>query len=111
MRGKKGRGAPGGGNSRFPFVGFADIGERHGGEPLGRLQDARKIFRALNVAREPVQIIGGARKHLTNPVRTHATDRRPGHRSSTQVSLVPPPWLEFTTSEPCLSATRVSPPG
>jgi hypothetical protein len=24
--------------------------------------------------------------------------------------LVPPPWLEFTTSEPSLSATRVRPP-
>src|SRR5215468_3735094 len=33
------------------------------------------------------------------------------HPSSTQVSLVPPPWLELTTSEPCLRATRVSPPG
>ena len=31
--------------------------------------------------------------------------------SSTQVSLVPPPWLELTTSEPSRSATRVSPPG
>ena len=31
--------------------------------------------------------------------------------SSTQVSLVPPPWLELTTSEPAFSATRVSPPG
>ena len=25
--------------------------------------------------------------------------------------MVPPPWLEFTTSEPSFSATRVSPPG
>src|SRR6186713_2098312 len=31
--------------------------------------------------------------------------------SSTQLSLVPPPWDEFTTSEPFLSATRVRPPG
>ena len=31
-------------------------------------------------------------------------------RSSTQVSLVPPPWLELTTSEPLRSATRVRPP-
>jgi hypothetical protein len=30
---------------------------------------------------------------------------------NTQVSLVPPPWLELTTSEPSFSATRVSPPG
>jgi len=25
--------------------------------------------------------------------------------------LVPPPWLELTTSEPSFSATRVKPPG
>ncbi|SKU71794.1 Uncharacterised protein [Mycobacteroides abscessus subsp. abscessus] len=37
-----------------------------------------------------------------------ATDARD---ASTQVSLEPPPWLEFTTSEPSGSATRVSPPG
>src|SRR5438477_127984 len=34
-----------------------------------------------------------------------------GPGASTQVSLVPPPWLELTTSEPSFSATRVSPPG
>src|SRR3546814_11351394 len=34
------------------------------------------------------------------------------HQSSnTQVSFVPPPWLEFTTSDPLRIATRVSPPG
>src|SRR5215467_13856231 len=33
------------------------------------------------------------------------------HPSSTHVSLVPPPWLELTTSDPFLRATRVSPPG
>ena len=27
------------------------------------------------------------------------------------MSLDPPPWLELTTSEPSVSATRVSPPG
>jgi len=31
--------------------------------------------------------------------------------SKTQVSLVPPPCDELTTSEPSRSATRVSPPG
>ena len=31
--------------------------------------------------------------------------------STTQVSLVPPPCDELTTSEPSLSATRVRPPG
>jgi acyl-homoserine lactone acylase PvdQ len=29
----------------------------------------------------------------------------------TQVSLLPPPWEEFTTSDPGRKATRVSPPG
>src|SRR5574341_2405763 len=33
------------------------------------------------------------------------------YSSSTQVSLVPPPCEELTTSEPSRSATRVSPPG
>jgi hypothetical protein len=33
------------------------------------------------------------------------------YSSRIQVSLVPPPWLEFTTSEPSFSATRVNPPG
>jgi hypothetical protein len=33
------------------------------------------------------------------------------YSSSTQVSLVPPPCEEFTTSDPFFSATRVSPPG
>ena len=37
---------------------------------------------------------------------------RPRHQSfNTQVSLVPPPCEEFTTSDPFFSATRVSPPG
>ena len=31
--------------------------------------------------------------------------------NSSQVSLVPPPWEEFTTRDPFLSATRVRPPG
>ena len=32
-------------------------------------------------------------------------------RCRTQVSLLPPPWEELTTSEPFRSATRVRPPG
>src|SRR5262245_33663752 len=39
----------------------------------------------------------------------HARDHRAF--SITQVSLLPPPWLEFTTSDPLTSAVRVSPPG
>ena len=38
-------------------------------------------------------------------------DQRHRHSSTTQVSFVPPPCDELTTSEPCLSATRVNPPG
>ena len=43
------------------------------------------------------------------PCRSRAAYR--AHLSSTQVSLVPPPWLELTTRDPRLSATRVNPPG
>src|SRR4051794_21217060 len=31
--------------------------------------------------------------------------------SITHVSLLPPPWLELTTSEPLVRAVRVRPPG
>jgi hypothetical protein len=34
-----------------------------------------------------------------------------GHARSTQVSLLPPPCEEFTTSDPRRSATRVKPSG
>ena len=39
--------------------------------------------------------------------------RRADHasRGATQVSLLPPPWDEFTTKEPPRRATRVRPPG
>ena len=84
------------GERRFPFVGLADIGDRRGGEAAGGVDDAGGVVGALDVAGQPEQAVGGAAQH---------------HASSTQVSLVPPPWLELTTSEPCLRATRVSPPG
>src|SRR6266446_30361 len=35
----------------------------------------------------------------------------PDYSSRTHVSLLPPPCDELTTSDPFLSATRVSPPG
>ena len=67
----------------------------------GGVENARQIFRPLDVAGEPEEVVGRAREHRS----VHP------HPSSTQVSLVPPPWLELTTSEPFFSATRVSPPG
>ena len=58
------------------------------------IEHAREVLGALGVARHPIQVIGGAAQH-----------------ASTQVSFVPPPCEEFTTSDPSRSATRVSPPG
>src|SRR3546814_17482151 len=55
---------------------------------------------AFDVEADPVEAGCRARQH----------HRRPPSWS-TQVSLVPPPWLELTTSEPSVSATRVRPPG
>src|SRR5690606_15093460 len=57
----------------------------------------------LHVAAEPVEMAGGARQHQAVPPS--------GAGARTRLSLVPPPWLELTTSEPLRSATRVSPPG
>src|SRR3954466_6835605 len=89
----------GGQQRRIPLVGLADIGRRQRGYPQRRIDGARKIFGALDIAGQPVQVFGGARQHANS------------YSSRIQVSLVPPPWLELTTSEPSFSATRVSPPG
>ena len=60
---------------------------------------ARGVLRTTQVAAEPVQVVGDAREH--QPISS---------RSTTQVSLAPPPCDEFTTSEPSVIATRVRPP-
>src|SRR5262249_55864178 len=88
--------AAGCGDRRLPFIARPHIGKRQCGEALCHLENACEVLGALHITREPIEVIGSAREH---------------YRSSTQVSFVPPPWLELTTSEPFLSATRVSPPG
>src|SRR5262249_58641620 len=62
-----------------------------------------EILRGSTITRQPIEVVGGTREHSIQ-----AADH---HRSRTQVSFVPPPWLELTTRDPFLSATRVSPPG
>src|SRR4051812_44496826 len=69
---------------------------RHQGNPVADLKQPRHVLGALHVARHPVEGGSGASEHQS---------------SSTQVSLVPPPWLELTTNDPFFSATRVRPPG
>src|SRR5262249_61027949 len=96
------RGAAGGAR-RFPLIGRAYRGERQRREPLRDLEYAGEILRAFNITRQPIEVVGGTREHSIQ-----AADH---HRSRTQVSLLPPPWLELTTRDPFLSATRVSPPG
>src|SRR5262249_7756617 len=61
------------------------------------VDEARDVLGALEVPVHPVDAVGHAAQHAPS--------------SSTQVSLLPPPCDEFTTSEPSLSATRVRPPG
>ena len=83
------------------------------------VDEARHIFRALDAAAHPVNRIRDATEHqVMAPVAEIAS--APGGAASpsamtlsasTQVSLVPPPWEEFTTSDPGFKATRVSPPG
>ena len=62
---------------------------------------------------------GPARRRASSAGATAASPFSPSSRSasvarpaaSTQVSLLPPPWLELTTRLPSGSATRVRPPG
>src|SRR5262249_45342046 len=97
VMGKKSAGTSRGRDRGFPFIAAAAIGDRKRGQALRRFENAGEVFRALDVTGKPVEIIGGAGQHR--------------QESRTQVSLVPPPWLELTTSEPFFSATRVRPPG
>ena len=65
-----------------------------GVEPIARVWlkvavgDARGLLGALDVAADPVERL------------RHAAQHRRSRHCSTQVSLLPPPWLELTTSEP-----------
>jgi hypothetical protein len=62
------------------------------------IEDARAGLGALEVAAQPEAGIGDPAQHASPS-------------SKTQVSLLPPPCEELTTSEPLRIATRVSPPG
>src|ERR1019366_6919424 len=95
-------------------AGGIDDGLPLAGENAGKIEhqvvvdveEAGHVFRALDVARHPVDGVGHAAQQRLG-WRDH--DWPPG--ASTQVSLLPPPCDELTTSEPFFMATRVSPPG
>src|SRR6266568_4031333 len=70
------------------------------------VEETGRVLDPLDVAAYPVQVLGDPAEHLVR-LRHYACPASP----RTQVSLEPPPWEELTTSEPRLSATRVSPPG
>ena len=89
----------GAGQRRAPFVAVTVAGVGRQRDAEAGLGEARHVLRALDLARHPEQVFGGPSEHLS------VSPRR------TQVSLVPPPCEEFTTSDPFFSATRVSPPG
>ena len=97
-------------------------------EVESHLDEARNVLGPLDVAAHPVDRVRDAAEHDLLP-RSAALERSGGsargsmkspvirlvresvRQATTQVSLLPPPCDEFTTSEPGLSATRVSPPG
>ena len=60
------------------------------------VQQPARVLGPLDVAARPVERLCDAAQHQAR---------------STQVSLLPPPCEELTTSEPSRSAARVSPPG
>src|SRR5215469_3120517 len=65
------------------------------------VENARGVLGALYITSQPEHRIRYARQHYATQ------DSSP----RTQVSLLPPPWEEFTTNDPGCRATRVSPPG
>ncbi len=71
--------------------------------------ETRHIFGALDVARHPVNRLC----HAAQQGLGFSDHAGPSwvEAASTQVSLLPPPCDEFTTSEPLRNATRVRPPG
>src|SRR5260370_2599055 len=71
-------------------------------EPERRLDGAGDVIGPLHRACEPEEIVGGAREH-----RRQAD---PSGSSMIQMSFVPPPSLEFTTSDPSFTATPVRTP-
>ena len=80
---------------RLPLLLDRDVEVEQQG--LVDLEDARGVLGAFEVAAHPEAMFGDARDHWPFSI--------------TQVSLLPPPWLELTTSEPLTRAVRVRPPG
>ena len=74
--------------------------------PIAADKIVAKSFMA-NIAMPYIHFIGGHRRCIGGDRRFQSFS----HQSTTQVSFTPPPWEEFTTSEPSRSATRVRPPG
>ena len=87
-------------DQRIPLLGGAGRLVEH--EAVVHVDEARHVVGPLHVAAHPVDGIGDPAQHGPAPVAPSA---------STQVSLLPPPWDELTTSEPLRRATRVRPPG
>ena len=73
--------------------------------PMQVLKSPFGIFKGHSMAGEIALCLGNI------PFETHRQSCQSVYWLSTQVSLLPPPWLELTTSEPRLRATRVRPPG
>ncbi len=62
--------------------------------------EARDVFRAFDVARHPVDRVGHAAQQRAGFQRSYARLSCGAPGASTQVSLLPPPCDEFTTSDP-----------
>src|SRR5271165_3251514 len=60
------------------------------------VENTSGVFGAFDITGQPEERFRDAGKHYSSPRKT-------------QVSLLPPPWEEFTTREPRCSATRVNP--
>jgi hypothetical protein len=116
------------GRLRFPdqqpqhvlFIAYAEplvedrigIEDTHQHVPLG-LGAAGNIHDQVVVGSDEACRILGTFDVTRHPVHPFRDPRQHGYSrpSTIQVSLLPPPWEEFTTSDPSTIATRVRPPG
>src|SRR5690606_17057188 len=88
---------------RFPFVGLQMRQVQH--QMPVHIHKTDCIFNPFDIPAHPIHSL----RHPTEEkIAFHSV---PSRSRSTQVSLLPPPWEEFTTSDPFFIATRVNPPG
>src|ERR1019366_67381 len=109
---EKGSAVAGGVHDGLPLIGEVLRQVEH--QIVIDVEEAGDVFGAFDVAAEPVDGVGDPAEQGYGVCHGYCCWPPPGvgeGAARTQVSLLPPPCEELTTSEPLRMATRVRPPG